>query len=65
MNGGPPTDWLERVKAGAPELLLPPEEGGPPRIVTGQSETFPVRSDSHTRGATPRAQVRDLTIVTL
>jgi hypothetical protein len=26
--GGPPQDWVERVRQGAPELLLRPEEGG-------------------------------------
>ena len=28
---GPPVDWLERVRKGAPELLVPVEEGGTPR----------------------------------
>ena len=27
-GGGPPQDWVERVRLGAPELLLRPEEGG-------------------------------------
>ena len=28
---GPPEDWLARVREGAPELLMPMEEGGTPR----------------------------------
>jgi len=38
MSGGPPEDWLERVRKGAPELLLHPDEGGTPyQSVYGQS----------------------------
>ncbi len=37
-SGGPPEDWLERVRKGAPELLLHPDEGGTPyQSVYGQS----------------------------
>jgi hypothetical protein len=46
MNGGPPAHWLERVKAGAPELLLPPEEGGTPRVAVGQAAMNPLQAGS-------------------
>jgi hypothetical protein len=29
-TGGPPEHWLQRVREGAPELLLSPQDGGPP-----------------------------------
>lgn len=32
---GPPEHWLQRVREGAPELLLPPEDGGVPGYVAG------------------------------
>jgi len=28
---GPPADWLERVRKGAPQLLVPPAQGGTPQ----------------------------------
>ena len=45
IQTGPPADWLERVRKGAPELLLPVEEGGTPwqtaLEATAQTESLP------------------------
>lgn len=37
VGSEPPAHWLERVRAGAPQLLVPPEDGGTPWVAVGQS----------------------------
>lgn len=52
MSGGPPEDWLERVRKGAPELLLHPDEGGTP-YQSVSSQTLPTQISMSAPRSTP------------